>query len=61
LTNTHLAESVFKEAKSKKINGMTEQELRDYHIWKFDKLEKYLLESVRKKYWKVYLYIFREK
>jgi len=46
LTNTHIAESTFKDAKKQKINGMTEEELRDYHIWKFEKLQNYLLETV---------------
>jgi len=45
LTNTHIAESTFKDAKQKKINGMTEEELRDYHIWKFEKLQDYLLKT----------------
>jgi len=45
LTNTHLAESIFKQAQNKPVFGMTEQELRDYHIWSFEELEDYLLET----------------
>jgi hypothetical protein len=45
LTNSHLAKSVFEAAKTKKVYGMTEQELRDYHLWSFGELEEYLLES----------------
>jgi len=36
------------EAKKKKqlINNMTEQELADYHLWSFERLQEYLLKSV---------------
>jgi len=38
----------FKEAKdeNKTINGMNEQELRDYHIWELERLQEYLYSSV---------------
>jgi len=45
LTNSHLAKPIFEAAKTKKVYGMTEQELRDYHLWSFGELEAYLLES----------------
>jgi len=45
LTNTHLAENIFKKARDEKVNGMTEKQLRDYHIWNFQELEDYLVES----------------
>jgi len=47
LTNTAVAETKFAEAKkeNKTINGMTAQELKDYHLWTYGKLEKFLLES----------------
>jgi len=45
LTNTHLSKKTFAEAKDHKINNMTEQELRDYQMWDFERLEAYLLES----------------
>jgi len=45
LTNTHLAKKVFEKAQNQKINNMTEQELRDYQMWTFERLEKYLLDS----------------
>jgi len=45
LTNTHLAENVFKKARSTKVNNMTEEELREYHIWSFEELGEYLYES----------------
>jgi len=47
LTNTYLANQKIEDAKKadKLINGMTEKELLEYHLWSFDKLEKYLLES----------------
>jgi len=47
LTNTFVAEKKFEEARTqnKTINGMTAEELEEYHLWTFEKLEKYLLES----------------
>jgi len=46
LTNTHLAEDIFRLAKENgTYNGKSEQELRDYHIWKFEELQEYLLEA----------------
>jgi len=49
LTNTYVAEKKFAEARkeNKKINGMTAAELEEYHLWTFEKLEEYLLKSVR--------------
>jgi len=48
LTNTFVAEKKFEEARNenKTINGMTAEELEEYHLWTFEKLEKYLLDSV---------------
>jgi len=50
LTNTAVAETVFKEAAQgkKTINGMTAQQLKDYHLWTYEKLEAYLLKTVSK-------------
>jgi len=47
LTNTFVNKVKFKEAKdeNKTINGMTEQELRDYHIWELERLQEYLYSS----------------
>jgi len=47
LTNTAVAETKFAEAKkgNKTINGMTAKQLKDYHLWTYEKLEKYLIES----------------
>jgi len=47
LTNTAVAETKFEEAKkfNKTINGMTAAQLKDYHLWTYEKLETYLLES----------------
>lgn len=46
LTNTHLAKQKFEEAAvSGKYNGMTEDQLRDYQMWTFDQLQKYLLTT----------------
>jgi len=46
LTNTHLAYDAFVKARQEgTFNGKTEKELRESHIWKFEDLEKYLLES----------------
>jgi len=49
LTNTAVAEKKFEEAKNenKTINGMTAEQLKEYHLWTFEKLEKYLLSSVK--------------
>ena len=47
MTNTHLAQKKFDEAKNgKKFNGMNETELMEYHQWSFEELENYLFESV---------------
>ena len=48
LTNTFVAEKKFEEARNenKTINGMTAEQLEEYHLWTFEKLEKYLLDSV---------------
>jgi len=46
LTNTALAESIFKEAKKGKLyNGMGEEELRASQMWTFNRLQSYLLEQ----------------
>jgi hypothetical protein len=47
LTNTHLAKDTFALAKEQNItfHGMNEQELRDYQMWTFDRLNAYLLRS----------------
>jgi len=47
LTNTYVAEKKFAEAReqNKTINGMDADQLKDYHLWSFERLEKYLLES----------------
>jgi len=47
LTNTAVAETKFAEAKNenKTINGMTAAQLKDYHLWTYEELEAYLLES----------------
>lgn len=47
LTNTHLSKEKFAEAEANNstINGMTAQELRDYQMWTFERLGKYLYES----------------
>lgn len=49
LTNTFLAMKKFKDindTENKVVNGMTEQEAKDYMLWSFERLENYLLESV---------------
>jgi hypothetical protein len=45
LTNTHLAQKRFDEAKNKTVNGMNEAQLKDYHLWSFDRLRDFLLET----------------
>jgi hypothetical protein len=45
LTNTHLAQKKFDEAKHNTVNGMNEAQLKEYHLWSFDKLQAFLLES----------------
>jgi len=47
LTNTYLAEKKFAEARTenKTINGMTADELKDYHLWGMDDLLEYLLST----------------
>jgi len=47
LTNTHLSKDTFQVAKEQNItfHGMNEQELRDYQMWTFDRLNAYLLRS----------------
>jgi len=47
LTNTYLAEQKFAEAReeNKTINGMTADELKDYHLWDFTDLQDYLLSE----------------
>lgn len=46
LTNTHLAMDAIAEAHYKNTyNGKTEQQLRDEHIWNFEDLQDYLLDS----------------
>jgi len=46
LTNTHLAQNKFNEAKAgKTVNGMNETELMEYHLWNFTQLENYLLKN----------------
>jgi len=49
LTNTHVAENMFNKAKKQRVYGMTEKQLRDYHIWNFEELEDYLIESGKTK------------
>jgi len=43
LTNTHLAKNKFAEAEL--VNATLAQELREYQMWTFEKLSKYLLEA----------------
>jgi len=43
LTNTHLAKNKFAEAEL--VNATLAQELREYQMWTFEKLAKYLLDS----------------
>jgi len=47
LTNTHLSKDIFAIAKEKNItiSGMTEQQLRDYQMWTFDRLGDYLYRT----------------
>jgi len=47
LTNTHLSKDIFAEVKeqNKTLNGMTEDELRNYQMWSLERLEAYLLAS----------------
>lgn len=47
LTNTAVAKPKIDEAKkeNKTINGMTAEELKDYHLWTYEELETYLLEN----------------
>jgi len=54
LTNTHLSKDIFAEASEKNmtINGMNEQQLREYQMWTFEDLEEYLVEAGKvKKGW----------
>jgi hypothetical protein len=46
LTNTHLAKDIFAIAEEKGINlnGMNAEQLKNYQMWTFEKLEKYLYE-----------------
>lgn len=47
LTNTHLSKDIFAEVRdqNKTLNGMTEEELRNYQMWSLERLRDYLLES----------------
>jgi len=47
LTNTAVAEKKFEEAEkgNKTINGMTAEQLKEYHLWTFKKLQDYLLAT----------------
>jgi len=47
LTNTHLSKEKFAEAEANNItiNGMTADELREYQMWSFERLGKYLHEQ----------------
>jgi len=54
LTNTAVAETKFEEAEkeNKTINGMTAEQLKEYHLWTYEKLQDYLLKSGKvKKNW----------
>ena len=53
MTNTFLSMKKLEEAadeNNKTINGMTEEEAKKYVLWDFDRLHKYLLETVKKYY-----------
>jgi hypothetical protein len=47
LTNTHLSKDIFAEASEKNItiNGMNEEQLRDYQMWTFERLATYLYKA----------------
>jgi hypothetical protein len=47
LTNTHLSKDIFAEATEKNItiNGMNEEQLRDYQMWTFERLADYLYKA----------------
>jgi len=47
LTNTYLANQKIQEAKDsgKKINGMTEAELKEYILWSYDRFQDYLMKA----------------
>lgn len=45
LTCTHLSKEIFQEAKDA-FDNMAAQELMDYHLWTFERLEEYLREAV---------------
>lgn len=47
LTNTHLAKDIFAIAEEKGINlnGMNAEQLRNYQMWTFEKLQNYLFKS----------------
>jgi len=57
LTNTAVAETKFEEAEreNKTINGMTAEQLKEYHLWSYERLEGYLLEigKIKNKDWLV--------
>jgi len=47
LTNTHLSKDTFAEVseKNETLHGMNEEELRNYQMWTFERLHKYLMDA----------------
>jgi hypothetical protein len=45
LTNTDISKSIFKETGNGTYNGMTQEELRNFQMWNFTKLQDYLYET----------------